>query len=107
MATVTKQHIADALLEAGIQRLDEAMLLIDSTLELVKDTLASGEDVLVSGFGKFCIRDKKARKGRNPKTGEELVVTPRRVVTFHAANELRARCRALLHPSAGKGEDAP
>jgi len=93
MATITKVDLATRLVDAGVGDIKEAVNIIETTLDIVKDTLTRGEDVLISGFGKFHIRDKKARKGRNPKTGEEITVTPRKVVTFHASNELRARCK--------------
>jgi len=60
-----------------------------SLLEIIKSTLESGEDVLVSGFGKFCIKEKKARKGRNPATGEDKMLKPRRVVTFKWSGKSR------------------
>lgn len=63
--------------------------LVDSTLELIKGTLASGEDVLISGFGKFEVRGKQARRGRNPQTGGELTLDARRVVTFKCSGVLR------------------
>ena len=63
--------------------------ITDSLLELIKSTLESGDDVLVSRFGKFCINEKKARKGRNPATGEDLMLKPRRVVTFKCSGMLR------------------
>jgi integration host factor subunit alpha len=55
----------------------------------MKQTLASGEDVLISGFGKFCVKDKKERRGRNPATGEDLMLGPRKVVTFKGSGKLR------------------
>jgi integration host factor subunit alpha len=55
---------------------------IESLLEIIKSTLASGEDVLISGFGKFCVKDKRPRRGRNPATGEDMDILGRRVVTF-------------------------
>jgi integration host factor subunit alpha len=58
---------------------------------LIKRSLESGEDVLVSGFGKFKVREKKARKGRNPATGEGVILDPRRVVTFHCSGKLRKK----------------
>ena len=61
----------------------------ESLLELIKSSLESGDDVLVSGFGKFCVKKKKARKGRNPATGEDLMLKPRRVVTFKWSGKLR------------------
>ena len=63
--------------------------IVESLLETIKATLASGEDVLVSGFGKFCVKEKKERKGRNPATGEALMLEPRRVVTFKWSGKLR------------------
>ncbi len=65
--------------------------ITESILEIIKTTLASGKDVLVSGFGKFCVNDKKARKGRNPATGEDLMLKPRRVVTFKCSGKLREK----------------
>lgn len=56
--------------------------IIESLLELIKSQLESGEDVLVSGFGKFCVNEKRERRGRNPATGEDLMLAPRKVVTF-------------------------
>ncbi len=60
-------------------------------LEIIKGALESGEDVLVSGFGKFCVNEKKQRKVRNPKTGEDLMLRSRRVVTFKCSGKLRDR----------------
>ena len=65
--------------------------LVDTVFELIKQTLESGEDVLVSGFGKFSIREKAERKGRNPQTGESLMLAPRKVVTFKCAGVLKDR----------------
>jgi len=62
---------------------------VETLLEIVKSTLASGEDVLISGFGKFCVKEKKERKGRNPETGEPLMLRPRKVVTFRCSGKLR------------------
>lgn len=104
MATITKLHLADKVYEACGGDHAEAVALVDATLAVIKDTLGNGEDVLISGFGKFHIRDKKARNGRNPKTGEGIVIVPRRVVMFHAAATLRNRCKAKVHPK-GEGEE--
>jgi len=62
---------------------------VETLLEIVKSTLASGEDVLISGFGKFCVKEKKERKGRNPETGESMMLRPRKVVTFRCSGKLR------------------
>lgn len=65
--------------------------LVESLLELIKSTLESGEDVLVSGFGKFCVNEKSERRGRNPATGEDLMLAPRKIVTFKCSGQLRKR----------------
>jgi integration host factor subunit alpha len=96
MATMTKVELAGRLVDGGTGNIKEAVELVETALDMIKETLSAGEDVLISGFGKFHVRDKKARKGRNPKTGDEITVAPRRVVTFHASNELRNRCKASI-----------
>jgi integration host factor subunit alpha len=58
-------------------------------LEIIKQALESGEDVLISGFGKFCVKEKRERKGRTPATGEDMMLAPRRVVTFRCSGKLR------------------
>ena len=63
--------------------------VVDSLLEIIKKTLEDGEDVLISGFGKFCVRKKNKRRGRNPQTGEDLMLGERRVVTFKCSGVLR------------------
>ncbi len=63
--------------------------LVETLLEIMKRTLESGDDLLISNFGKFCVKEKKERKGRNPATGEDMIITPRRVVTFRCAGRLR------------------
>jgi len=65
--------------------------MVENLLEIIKSTLVSGEDVLISGFGKFSVKDKKARRGRNPATNEDLILEPRRVVTFKCSGKLRDR----------------
>jgi integration host factor subunit alpha len=58
-------------------------------LEIIKSKLSSGEDVLISGFGKFCVKKKRERRGRNPVTGENMILAPKRVVTFKCSGRLR------------------
>ena len=65
--------------------------VVEQLLETIKSTLASGDDVLVSGFGKFCVNEKKERRGRNPATGDSMMLRPRRVVTFKCSGKLRRR----------------
>jgi integration host factor subunit alpha len=60
-------------------------------IELIKGKLEKGEDVLISGFGKFCVMEKGERRGRNPATGQDLMLAPRRVVTFKCSGKLRER----------------
>ena len=69
----------------------ECAEMVETLLEIIKSTLPSGEDVLISGFGKFNVKDKKERKGRNPATGEDLMLEPRRVVTFNCSAKLRSK----------------
>jgi integration host factor subunit alpha len=65
--------------------------LIEHTLEIIKQRLAEGEDILISGFGKFCVKDKRERRGRNPARGNELILESRRVVTFRCSSVLKAK----------------
>ena len=65
--------------------------ITESLIELIKASLESGDDVLVSGFGKFCVKEKTERKGRNPATGEDAILPARRVVTFKCSGNLRER----------------
>lgn len=89
--TLTKNHIISALhsrLEIPKTRSTE---LVESLLEIMKRSLENGEDVLISGFGKFSVKEKNERRGRNPQTGEDLVLGSRRVVTFRCSPVLRER----------------
>ena len=63
--------------------------IVESLLEIIKNPLTSGEDVLISGFGKFSVKEKNERKGRNPATGEDMMLDPRKVVTFKCSGKLR------------------
>ncbi len=69
----------------------ECAEMVETLLEIIKNTLASGEDVLISGFGKFNVKEKRERRGRNPETGEDLMLAPRRVVKFRCSGKLRNR----------------
>lgn len=88
---LTKDHIVESLYnQCGFSK-KKSTILIESLLELVKSTLESGEDVLISGFGKFSVREKNERRGRNPQTGKKLMLSPRRVVAFRCSKVLRER----------------
>ncbi len=62
---------------------------VETVLEIIKSTLESGDDVLISGFGKFCVKEKNERRGRNPATGTDMMLEPRKVVTFKCSQGLR------------------
>ena len=68
---------------------NESEEIVEILLEIIKESLEMGEDVLISGFGKFCVQKKRRRRGRNPHTGEDLILKPRRVVTFKCSGRLR------------------
>jgi len=89
--TVTKDHIINSLCQDLDIPKKKAADLIESLLELMAKTLESGEDVLISGFGKFCVKQKNARKGRNPATGDDLILGSRRVITFKCSPILRIK----------------
>ena len=87
--SLTKDDIVKALAQETGHPLNQSVALIETLLELVKSSLAAGEDVLISGFGKFCVHEKRERRGRNPATGEDMILAPRRVVTFKCSGQLR------------------
>jgi integration host factor subunit alpha len=88
--TVTKSELADALFERLGLNKREAKEMVDAFFDEIRLALQRGESVKLSGFGNFQLRDKPQRPGRNPKTGEEIAITARRVVTFHASQKLKA-----------------
>ena len=93
---LTKARLAERLFEVVGLNKAEAADFVDNFFEAIRQTLANNEPVKLSGFGNFTLRDKRERPGRNPKTGEEVPVTARRVVTFHAGQKLRARVEVKL-----------
>lgn len=89
--TVTKADLVLAIVnQMGYSRVKSSSL-VEVVLENIKNGLESGEDVLISGFGKFCIMEKAARKGRNPVTGDRLILRPRKVVVFRCSAKLRSK----------------
>ena len=91
---LTKAHIADKLFEELGLNKREAKELVDCFFEEIRSSLASGSQVKLSGFGNFDLRDKNQRPGRNPKTGEDIPITARRVVTFRPGQKLKTRVEA-------------
>jgi integration host factor subunit alpha len=87
--SLTKDHIIEAVAEeTGFSR-NQSVELVEALIEIIKKTLVSGDHVMVSGFGTFRVKEKKERRGRNPRTGEDLMIEPRRVAKFHCSRKLR------------------
>jgi len=96
--SLTKADIADRLFnEVGLNK-REAKEFVDAYFETIREALENGENVKLSGFGNFQLREKNQRPGRNPKTGEEIPISARRVVTFRPGQKLRARVEAYVEP---------
>ena len=89
--TLTKVQIVESIQNQTGFPNNKSSEIVETLLEIIKRTLASGEDVLVSGFGKFCVNEKNERKGRNPATGEDMMLEARKVVTFKCSGKLRER----------------
>ncbi|MGA3117063.1 MAG: integration host factor subunit alpha [Syntrophobacteraceae bacterium] len=87
--TITKAHLVEALFAENIFTKTKSAQVIDTLFELIKQSLQNGEDVLVSGFGRFSVKEKQARRGRNLITGEAMLLPPRKVVTFKCSRVLR------------------
>jgi len=85
---LTKQDIVRQVKEMGYSQAKSAEI-VESLLEIIKASLKNGEDVLVSGFGKFCVNYKAPRRGRNPATGEELLLDARKILIFKCSGKLR------------------
>jgi integration host factor subunit alpha len=91
MSSLTKAELAEMLFEELGLNKREAKEIVESFFEEIRSALESNEQVKLSGFGNFELRDKKTRPGRNPKTGEEIPISARRVVTFKPGQKLKAR----------------
>jgi len=89
--TLTKVQLVEAISELNGYPKNRSADIVETMLEIIKRTLESGEEVLISGFGKFCVKDKKGRLGRNPATGGPLMLKPRKVVTFKCSGNLKER----------------
>lgn len=88
---ITKSSLTDSISNTADLPRKISSSTVESLLEIIKRTLESGEDVLVSGFGKFCLKDKKERKGRNPETGDDMKLRARRIVTFKCSGVLKEK----------------
>lgn len=89
--TLTKAQMIDSIYKQVDLPKARSTQVVESLLEIIKKTLEDGEDVLITGFGKFSVKDKRRRKGRNPHTGEDLMLAERKVVTFRCSGRLRDR----------------
>ncbi|MBW1783198.1 MAG: integration host factor subunit alpha [Deltaproteobacteria bacterium] len=88
---LTKADLIDSVCEKAALQKNKSSSAIEFLLEIIKHTLESGEDLLISGFGKFSVKEKDKRKGRNPQTGERAILSARRVVTFKTSGVLRGK----------------
>jgi integration host factor subunit alpha len=89
--TLTKAHIVHAVAEANGYTRNKSFEIVEILLELIKAALESGDDVMISGFGRFCVKQKAKRRGRNPATGKDLIIAPRKVVTFKWSEKLKEK----------------
>lgn len=87
--TLTKEHLVEAVYNTIGYSKSKSAEVIESLIEIIEKTLENGEDVLISGFGKFCVKEKNERRGRNPQTGEDMMLESRRVVTFRCSPMLK------------------
>ena len=87
---LTKSDIVEKVYELGFTK-KEAVDIMEQLIEIIKDSLEKGDDVLISGFGKFCVKNKNERRGRNPATGADLMLRGRQVVTFKCSGKLREK----------------
>ena len=88
---LTKIQIVDSVSDQIGFTQRHSFEIIETLLEIIKRTLESGEDVLISNFGKFCVKEKRERKGRNPSTGQDMILKPKKVVTFKCSDTLRKK----------------
>jgi integration host factor subunit alpha len=100
LPTLTKAELAELLFEQVGLNKREAKDMVETFFDEIRDSLERGEAVKLSGFGNFQLRDKPQRPGRNPKTGEEIPITARRVVTFHASQKLKEMVEVINLPPA-------
>ena len=106
-ATVTRAHLAEAVYqEIGLSR-NESAELVETVLQEISDSLTRGESVKISSFGSFSVRQKGPRVGRNPKTGQEVPILPRKVLVFRASNVLKSRINETMAETRRDAADLP
>ena len=106
-ATVTRAHLAEAVYqEIGLSR-NESAELVETVLREISDSLTRGESVKISSFGSFSVRQKGPRVGRNPKTGQEVPILPRKVLVFRASNVLKSRINETMAVTRRDAADIP
>jgi len=88
---ITKADIVNMIQDQIGFPKNQSSEIVETLLDLIKKDLESGNDLLISGFGKFCVREKRKRKGRNPSTGEDMMLAARKVITFRCSNILRKK----------------
>jgi len=98
--TLTKADLVNMVYEEHDMGKANSLEAVETFLKLAKDCLAGGEDLLLSGFGKFSVKEKGARRGRNPQTGDSLMLAARRVVTFKPSGQLRDRINGVSRSAA-------
>ena len=86
---LTKLDIVESVAKQNGLPKTKSFEIVETLLEIIKKSLESGEDVLITGFGKFCVKMKKERRGRSPATGEDMILAPRRIVTFKWSRKLK------------------
>lgn len=89
--TLTKTTMAEKLTEKLDLPTDKAQKALEILLDIMKETIINGEEIMISGFGKFHVNEKKARKGRNPATSSEMILAARKVVTFNCSGKLKEK----------------
>ena len=100
--TLTKAHIVENLFAKNLFTKGESAQIIETLFELMKQAMERGDDVLISGFGKFSVKEKPQRRGRNPQTGEPITLPPRRAVTFKWSSSLREKINQSTPTTGGK-----
>ena len=103
--SITRAQLSEAVYQEGGLSRNESAELVENVLNEISNTLVRGESVKISSFGSFGVRQKGERKGRNPKTGEEVPIKPRRVLVFRASNVLKQKINHSLNP--GSDNKAP